>query len=112
MLGEETIFDSIVFWNCHGITNFLSLDRDQQKICNNLSIICLSETWCLQPIINIPFLSKWTSYSIPAQKNKKYGRASGGICVLTNPNLACSILHAGNDFLFINVAFRIVTLNM
>ena len=91
ILKNESNKVSIMFWNLHGFKNLTNLTDDEIQQVKNCAALCLSETWLINKIKSLPkFLDGYTYFDYPAKKNKILGRASGGICILVNPELAKS----------------------
>jgi exonuclease III len=95
-------FLSLMLWNCHGIMNLFNMDSDQISIFKSFNIICICETWETREIKTVQFLDEYQVVCKQAVRTSEFGRASGGIIILTK-GLKIQIMESNEFFVFMHV---------
>lgn len=80
------------------------MDETQQKILQNISILCFIETWVWKDSFEKPnFLSEYKFFNQIAVKEKSLGRGKGGIMIFVKKELDTELVDSCNCWIAIRV---------
>ena len=83
-----------MYWNIEGLHNKLEFE-DFKRYIQSYYIIALGETWQLNEIEGV--CDSHVVYSLPAEKQSKYGRAMGGMSVYIHRDVSKYITRINTD---------------
>jgi hypothetical protein len=94
---------TVIYWNCHGLSNMFNADSEQTKIFSSYSIIGLYESWHNSTLSSIAHFENYKLISKEGIRTSGYGRASGGMIMLIKNDLKSAIIEANEFYMFVKV---------
>ena len=97
--STESMDLKVVFWNMHGMSNIFNIF----SLYDANTIICLCEMWVSEPALLM--LKSSNIIFQPAIKQNLFGRASGGLIIISHNNLEVTRIYVSPTFIFARVNF-------